>query len=598
MDATGMHTARAAEAAALVTRLPKVPELMSGPGLRQRWLAQAAELGLEPAGPEPRRARLSNWCRALDASERAEISDLHGSPRRARGAHGVELDVRAARRGASGGRGPGSWCQRRRHRGHRRARPPHSRGRHAPGRRAGRRAAPHHPRALGVGTLAARDGRPAPPRSARGGRRRRTRRMRSRHFSLLSGEQVAMVERLATSGAGVDVVVGKAGAGKTLGLAAARLAWEGSGARVLGTALSARAARGLSEGAGISSDTLARVLARVDSRIAAPRALRRDRRGRGGHGGDQSPGRLRRRDRMPPGPSWCSSAIPASCPRSRPVARWPPWSSESAPSSSPRTGANASPGNAWPSTPCASGGPMSRSPPTSGPVGSTARQVWTEARLELVERWAESYRRRPRRRHAGRRACRSEAPQRRRPRRRCRRRADLGADILVVDDLGFAVGDKVVCLRNDRRIGVVNGTDRHGRARRRPGPGHRDGRRPTRAAQAYLEAGHLGHAYALTIHKAQGLTVERAYVLAGESLSQESGYVAMSRAREMTELFVPLAVLSDERAHDLRQFEVPDPLADLRRRLGNSRAKRLATDELDGEGQLRRRCRSARSGVD
>ena len=83
------------------------------------------------------------------------------------------------------------------------------------------------------------------------------------HFSLLSGEQVAMVERLATSGAGVEVVVGKAGAGKTLALAAARLAWEGSGGRVLGTALSARAARGLGGGAGISSDTLARVLASI-----------------------------------------------------------------------------------------------------------------------------------------------------------------------------------------------------------------------------------------------------------------------------------------------------------------------------------------------
>ena len=52
MDATGMHSARAAEAAALVTRVPKVRELVSGPGLRRRWLAKAAELGLEPAGPD------------------------------------------------------------------------------------------------------------------------------------------------------------------------------------------------------------------------------------------------------------------------------------------------------------------------------------------------------------------------------------------------------------------------------------------------------------------------------------------------------------------------------------------------------------------
>ena len=171
-----------------------------------------------------------------------------------------------------------------------------------------------------------------------------------------------------------------------------------------------------------------------------------------------------------------------------------------------------------------------------------------QARLELVERWAESYRRRPRRRHAGGGAGRREAPQRRRPRGAAVRRADLGPDVLVVDDVGFAVGDKVVCLRNDRRIGVVNGTI--GTVERAVGRGlaigTAEGQRVLSAA--YLEAGHLSHGYALTIHKAQGLTVDRAYVLAGESLSQESGYVAMSRAREVTELFVPLAVASDDRA--------------------------------------------------
>ena len=77
----------------------------------------------------------------------------------------------------------------------------------------------------------------------------------------------------------------------------------------------------------------------------------------------------------------------------------------------------------------------------------------------------------------------------------------------------------------------------------------------------YLEDGHLAHGYALTVHKAQGLTVERAFVLADESLTQEAGYVAMSRARSGTELFVPVdASAEDPSGHDLRH-QADDPMA-------------------------------------
>ena len=141
-----------------------------------------------------------------------------------------------------------------------------------------------------------------------------------------------------------------------------------------------------------------------------------------------------------------------------------------------------------------------------------------------------------------------------------RRSGRLGADVLEVDGLGFAVGDKVICLRNDRRIGVVNGTiGTVERARRQRS---RRSRRPTATAsvaQRLPRGRPLGHAYALTVHKAQGLTVERAFVLASESLTQEAGYVAMSRAREVTELFVPLEPAADDAGHDPRRVEVPRP---------------------------------------
>ena len=157
-------------------------------------------------------------------------------------------------------------------------------------------------------------------------------------------------------------------------------------------------------------------------------------------------------------------------------------------------------------------------------------------------------------------------------------------DLLEADGLGFAAGDKVICLRNDRRLDVMNGTI--GTIEARVGNSlvveTPDG--PRSLPAEYLEAGHLGHAYALTVHKSQGMTVERAFVLSSESLSQESGYVAMSRATQSTELFVPLGTGADdmggmEQTHDPRQHVPDDPLFDLTRRLQNSRAKQLALFE-------------------
>lgn len=71
----------------------------------------------------------------------------------------------------------------------------------------------------------------------------------------LSAEQRHMVESLCSSGRPLDVVIGRAGAGKTLTLDAVREAFETSGHRVIGASLAARAARELQSGAGIGSTT-------------------------------------------------------------------------------------------------------------------------------------------------------------------------------------------------------------------------------------------------------------------------------------------------------------------------------------------------------
>ena len=72
----------------------------------------------------------------------------------------------------------------------------------------------------------------------------------------LDMEQVAAVRHV-TGDSAIAAVVGLAGAGKSTLLAAARVAWEGERHRVFGAALAGKAAEGLEDSSGIKSRTLA-----------------------------------------------------------------------------------------------------------------------------------------------------------------------------------------------------------------------------------------------------------------------------------------------------------------------------------------------------
>lgn len=71
----------------------------------------------------------------------------------------------------------------------------------------------------------------------------------------LSEEQKAAIEHV-TGGERIAAVIGRAGAGKTTMMRAAREAWEAAGYRVVGGALAGKAAEGLEKEAGIVSRTL------------------------------------------------------------------------------------------------------------------------------------------------------------------------------------------------------------------------------------------------------------------------------------------------------------------------------------------------------
>lgn len=79
----------------------------------------------------------------------------------------------------------------------------------------------------------------------------------------ITDEQRDAVLYVTDSARRVAIVEGDAGTGKTFMLGAARSAWEAAGQRVIGAALSGKAADGLEEGAGIKSRTVASLLLRA-----------------------------------------------------------------------------------------------------------------------------------------------------------------------------------------------------------------------------------------------------------------------------------------------------------------------------------------------
>src|SRR5262249_52407768 len=54
----------------------------------------------------------------------------------------------------------------------------------------------------------------------------------------------------------------------------------------------------------------------------------------------------------------------------------------------------------------------------------------------------------------------------------------------------------------------------------------------------YLDDDTLQHAYAMTAHRLQGATVDRAHVLGSDELYREWGYTAMSRHRDSAHFYI------------------------------------------------------------
>lgn len=96
----------------------------------------------------------------------------------------------------------------------------------------------------------------------------------------------------------------------------------------------------------------------------------------------------------------------------------------------------------------------------------------------------------------------------------------------------------------------------------------------------YIDAGHLTYGYASTVHKAQGATCDRLFVLGDDTFTIETGYTSLTRGRLSNQLY--LVEAEAELSHG-PQPDV-DPVASFKAALHRSGAKTAAIDHIAPRG--------------
>jgi len=142
----------------------------------------------------------------------------------------------------------------------------------------------------------------------------------------------------------------------------------------------------------------------------------------------------------------------------------------------------------------------------------------------------------------------------------------------------FAVHDRIRFGRNEKTLGVKNGS--LGTVEAIEGGVIQvklDGPGDTRVAVDTKFYKYLDHGYAATVHKAQGTTVDRTYVLATPNFDRHTTYVALSRHREAATVFYA----SDDFGGRGGQLDEKQIQARFVERLSRVQAKDLAHDYLE-----------------
>ncbi|MGB5381026.1 MAG: MobF family relaxase [Acidimicrobiia bacterium] len=162
----------------------------------------------------------------------------------------------------------------------------------------------------------------------------------------------------------------------------------------------------------------------------------------------------------------------------------------------------------------------------------------------------------------------------------------LTGPILTTGEHTFQAGDRILCRRNQARLDVHNG-DLGTVTAVNPDEGSltvRLDRDPeTRVLPSrYLNDGHVDYGYALTGHKAQGVTTGRTFTVVTGSTDREWAYVTLSRGRQANTLYLANPTAGDQECIHVTHPERRDPVDGLTASLDRSTAQTAAVDQIAG----------------
>lgn len=121
----------------------------------------------------------------------------------------------------------------------------------------------------------------------------------------------------------------------------------------------------------------------------------------------------------------------------------------------------------------------------------------------------------------------------------------------------IAKGDRLLFTRNDQNLGVRNGmlatvkkVDKKQITVLLDGASGTDTKRVTFSPSQFP---HIDHGYAVTIHRSQGSTVDRSFVLSSETLDDNLAYVALTRHKQEANFYTaPEVTMNFERTFNLQ----------------------------------------------